>query len=253
MRAGMLLVAVSLMLVACGESDGQLQPGADEPQDGPTVLRHELTEHALWASDADTLEEAAEEFLEQALGWSADPMVHEELARQQPEELTDREGPEYVPPIPVVAQGPDGQPLALRLAQGEPRWSFLGEPDEPSPDNRWRVHSVVTHLGYRLTLDEEVTELRVHQVPDEQHRSLVLMYAGDESSTHLLDEGELEPGAEVEAVELSVLGLEDPDRAVVVLENAEFVALTVLMVHLDEQDRVVGAVGATVTEDLHPR
>ena len=66
---------VALLVVACGPAAEQGEQEGDETSSVEAAMEHELGEEALWISEDGDAEQAAEEFLDQVLGWSTEPVA----------------------------------------------------------------------------------------------------------------------------------------------------------------------------------
>lgn len=220
---------VALLVTGCGPDAEQGEQEGDETSATAAVMEHELDEETLWISEDGDAEQATEEFLEHVLGLSAEPVARvtegsEEMATEAPS-------------VQVDAEGPDGQPLLLVMRRGEPR--HLGE--SPGDTHRWRVESITTNETPAQTLDEDTHTLVVHQIPDEQHRSVLLLHVDGETVAHLLDDGELQPGADTAEIDLAALSVDElePDSSSILLT-------TVLLVHFDENGQTLAAEGSPI-------
>lgn len=124
-----------------------------------------------------------------------------------------------------------------------------GEPTppgtEPDPDDdRWRVVSAFVDPQpppWWLSLDDDASSLVVHEIPEEQDHSVLLLYQDGEHESLLLDDGELEPGAAVDTLDLSALGL-----------SIEELRTTGLMVHFDANAQVLERSGGRIIDNRRP-
>lgn len=235
-----LLVIVPL-LAACGYAAEQGRDRADVPESVARVLDHELSYGTLWLSEEDEPERAAAEFLESVFGWSTDaarvgPGPSDEEWAGDDAEVFDDPDRATRRRIPFEAESPDGRPVLLGARAGE------STPPDVQPeqvdDEQWRVVDVVIDPQPPvrwLSLDVDADNLDVHEIPDEQEQSVLLLYQDGESESFLLDDDELEPGAEVDALDLSALG--------VALEEHRS---TGLVVHFDADGLVLGAGGGNL-------
>jgi hypothetical protein len=227
---------VALLVVGCGPDAEQSEEEGDETSDNAAVMEHELEEETLWISEDGDAEHAAAEFLEHVLGWSTEPVAR---VPDGSEEMM------LEPTIAMVdAEGPDGQRLLLQMRRGVPQ--HVGEP--PGDDmHRWHVESVTTDETPAQTLDEDTHTLVVHQIPDEQHHSVLLLHVDDETEAHLLDHGELQPGAETAEIDLAALGVEEFEP------DSSFLLTTALLVHFHEDGQTLAAEGHPIRAQPTPR
>ena len=232
-RVRTLIVSMSL-LVACGYDEEQGRDRVDVPEDVATVLDHELAPGTLWVSEAGDPERAAEEFLEQVLGWSIEVARFTGHEDDELDELFDDPDVDLRRRIGLEAESPDGRPVGLWVRAGEPASPEV-EPEDPA-DDRWRVRLVGVDQPYGLTLDEDMV-LGVHEIPEQQGQSVLLLYVDDATEAFLLDDGELEPGAEADDLDLSALGV-DSERPVT----------TGLAVHFDDDGRTLSAEGGSISQ-----
>jgi hypothetical protein len=228
------LFIVMSLLVSCGPAAEQSRDHEDLPERVAAVMEHELDLGTLWVSEEGGPEQAAEEFLEHVLGWTIDVSRFTEHDDELAERFDDPDV-DLRRRIGLEAQSPDGRPVGLWVQPGEPTRGD-GEPEDPT-DERWRVHLVGVGQPYGLTLEEDTGVLGVHEIPEELFQSVLLLYVGDETEALLLDDGELEPGAEADDLDLSTLGVDSDERVA-----------TGLVVHFDDDGRTLGAEGGTIYE-----
>jgi hypothetical protein len=228
-----LIVTVSL-LAACGYDAEQGQDHGDVPDNVAAVLDHELAYRTLWISEDGGPEQAAEEFLEHVLGWSTDP---ERPPMSDPRMEASVDDPDATVPrrASVGAESPDGHIVGLDVRRGGPTPPGV-RPDGPA-DHRWRIRGAATQ-GHWLSLDGDADRLGVHLIPDEQDQSVLLLYVAGETASFLLDDGELEPGAQADDVDLSSLGVDGEDPVT-----------TGLVVHFDDDGRVLSFGGGDFHRD----
>jgi hypothetical protein len=228
---------VALLVVGCGPDAEQGEQEGDEASATAAVMEHELDEETLWISEEGDAEQAAAEFLEHVLGWPSEPVARvtegsEEMMLEPTTAMID-------------AEGPDGQPLLLQMRRGEPQ--YVGEP--PGDDtHRWHVESVTTDETPAQTLDEDTHTLVVHRIPEEQHHSALLLHVEGETSAHLLDDGELQPGADTAEIDLAALGVEEFEP-----DPNSFLLTTALLLHFDEDGQTLGAEGHPIRAQPTPR
>jgi hypothetical protein len=167
------------------------------------------------------------------LGWSTEVTRFTEGDDDLDEQLDDADV-RFRRRIGFEGESPDGRSVGLWVQPGEPTPPDEA-PDDPT-DERWRIRIIGVDAPYGLTLEENAHRLGVHEVPEEQSQS-VLLYVDGATASFLLDDGELEPGAAAEGVDLAALGIE-----------SEAPPSTGLVVHFDEDGQALAAEGGTISE-----